>query len=288
MKSRAGVSPARRKLNMTVKGFKDGWIAVDAGADPRHYIRLADIARGGCEDDRSQYRNLFETLGPFEGEHVLDVGCGTGGAVRALAANFPGVERVVGIDLSETMLAEARARTGAGTAAAVEFVPGDAHALPFPDDSFDAAFSLRVFEIIGEPRRALGEMARVLRPGGRLLINGPDMDAWAIDSSDRAVTRKVLHHAADVETNGWVGRQLPAWCKELGLTDVRVTPVGVPVTQFGALYEICLRAFVENAAAAGTLTAEEAARWVEDLHERDRRGHFFCSQTFFRVCARKK
>ncbi|MET0645968.1 MAG: methyltransferase domain-containing protein [Pyrinomonadaceae bacterium] len=272
---------------MTVKAFKDGWMAVDRDADPRHYIRLADIARGGREDDHAQYRNLFEALGSVEGEHVLDVGCGTGGAVRALATSFPGVARVVGVDLSETMLAEARARTGAGAAAAVEFVLGDAHALPFPDDSFDAAFSLRVFEIIGEPRRALAEMARVLRPGGRLVINGPDMDAWAIDSSDREVTRKVLHHASDVETNGWVGRQLPAWCKELGLTDVSVAPVGVPVTQFGALYEVCLRSFVENAVAAGTLTAEEAARWVEDLRERDRRGHFFCSQTFFRITARK-
>ena len=274
---------------MASKGFKEGWMWVDSDADPRHYVRLMDVARGGREDDPAQYRGVFDALGVGEGERVLDVGCGTGGAVRALAASVPQVGRVVGIDKSETMLAEARARTAEADAseAPIEFLIGDAHELPFPDNSFDAAYSLRVFEIIGEPRRALSEMARVLRPGGRLAINGPDIDAWAIDSSDREVTRKVLHHASDIETNGWVGRQLPAWCKELGLVDVCVTPVGIPVTEFNPLYEVCLRSFVENAEAAGTLTAEEAVRWVEDLRERDRRGHFFCSQIFFRVSARK-
>ena len=255
-------------------------------ADPRHYLWLMDVARGGREDDPEQYRNAFEALCAAEGGRVLEVGCGTGGAARALAAGFPGVERVVGIDVSETMIAEARARTE-GSAAPVEFLLGDAHELPFPDESFDAAYSLRVFEIIGDPRRALSEMARVLRPGGRLVVNGTDIDAWTIDSSDREVTRKVIHYACDVETNGWAGRQLPGWCKELGLTDVRVTPVGVVVTEFGPLYEVCLRAFVENAEAAGVVTAAEAARWVEDLRERDRRGQFFCSQMLFRVFARK-
>jgi SAM-dependent methyltransferase len=159
--------------------------------------------------------------------------------------------------------------------------------MPFPDDSFDAAYSLRVFEIIGEPRRVLSEMARVLRPGGRFFINGIDIDAWAIDSSHREVTRKIIHHACDFETNGWVGRQLPGWCKDLRLTSVCVTPVAVAFTEFDTLYEVCLRTFVENAAAAGVVTAEEARRWVEDLRERDRRGRFFSSQTFFRISARK-
>ncbi|HEX7317391.1 MAG TPA: methyltransferase domain-containing protein [Pyrinomonadaceae bacterium] len=270
---------------MTGKGFKEGWMDVDA--DPRHYIHLLDVARGGREDDPAQYRNAFDTLRASEGGRVLDVGCGTGGAARALAASFSEVEQVVGTDISETMIAEARARTEE-SAAPVGFVLGDAHALPFPDESFDAAYSLRVFEIIGDPRRALSEMARVLRPRGRLAVNGTDIDAWTIDSSYRDVTRRIIHYACDVETNGWVGRQLPAWCKELGLTEVCVTPVGIVVTELGPLYEVCLKTFVENAAEAGAVTPEEAARWVEDLHERDRHGQFFCSQMLFRVSARKE
>jgi len=271
---------------MTSKGFKSGWMSVDGDADPHYYVRLMDMIRGGREDDPEQYRAVFDALKVGRGERVLDVGCGAGGAVRALAARFPGLAAAVGIDVSETMIAEARARTAADSHA-VEFLIADGHRLPFPDESFDAAFSLRVFEIIGDPRHALAEMARVLRPGGRLVVNGPDVDSWAIDSSDRETTRRVLHYACDFETNGWVGRQLSAWCKELGLADVAVAPVGIAITEFEPVYDLCLRAFTARAAAAGAVTREEAAAWVEDLRARDRAGIFFCSQMLFRVCARK-
>ena len=272
---------------MTNKGFKSGWMSVDGDADPYYYVRLMDMIRGGREDDPAQYRAVFDSLGLSDGDRVLDVGCGTGGGVRALAARFPEVGLVVGIDKSETMVAEARARTDAGAGARVEFHVADAHDLPFPDASFDAVFSLRVFEIVGEPRRVLAETARVLRPGGRLVVNGPDVDAWTIDASDREVTRKVLHHACDFETNGWVGRQLPAWCKEMGLTDIHVAPVGLCLTEFQPIYDLCLRAFAANATAAGVVTTEEVDAWVEDLKERDRAGRFFSSQMLFRVSARK-
>lgn len=271
---------------MTGRGFKTGWMSVDAGEDPHYYVRLMDMIRGGREDDPEQYRAVFDLLDVRAGERALDVGCGTGGGVRALAARVAGVGRVVGVDKSETMIAEARARTAApGTA--VEFLVADAHALPFPEGSFDCAFSLRVFEIVAEPRQVLAEMARVLRPGGRLVINGPDLDAWAIDSSDREVTRKILHHACDFEANGWVGRQLPAWCRELGLVDIKAAPVGLVVPEFEPVYDVCLRAFTARAVAAGVVTAEEAERWVEDQRERERQGRFFCSQMLFRIFARK-
>src|SRR3712207_6612707 len=137
---------------MTSKGFKSGWMSVDGGDDPHYYVRLMDMIRGGREDDPAQYRAVFDALELKAGDAVLDVGCGTGGGVRALATRFPDVGRAVGIDKSETMIAEARARTGAAGAGAppVEFQVADAHLLPFPDGSFDATFSLRVFEIVGE------------------------------------------------------------------------------------------------------------------------------------------
>jgi ubiquinone/menaquinone biosynthesis C-methylase UbiE len=249
-----------------------------------------DMIRGGREDDPERYRSVFDALGVGEGEEVLDVGCGTGGAARALAARFPGVGRVVGIDKSETMVAEAGARTAAAApeaAARVEFRVADAHRLPFPEASFDAAYALGVFEIVGEPRVALSEMARVLRPGGRVVVNGPDVDAWTIDSVDREVTRKVLHYACDFETNGWVGRQLPAWCKELGLVDIVVAPVGLCITEFEPVYDLCLRVFAERAVAAGAVPAERVERWVEELRGRAREGLFFSTQMLFRVTARK-
>lgn len=100
------------------------------------------------------------------GERVLDVACGTGNA--ALLAAGAGAA-VTGIDAAARLIEVARARAATVIAAAT-FVVGDAQDLPFDDGAFDAALS--VFGIIFAPDagRALAEIVRVLRPGGRALV----------------------------------------------------------------------------------------------------------------------
>jgi demethylmenaquinone methyltransferase/2-methoxy-6-polyprenyl-1,4-benzoquinol methylase len=99
---------------------------------------------------------------------VLDVACGTGALAEAFRA--AGVRRVVGLDYTPEMLSVARQRAKAGAFPAVEYIEGDAMKLPFDDASFDVlsiAFGIRN---VGDPDRALGEFARVVRPGGRLVV----------------------------------------------------------------------------------------------------------------------
>lgn len=96
------------------------------------------------------------------GERVLDVAAGTGTSSKALAKT--GAE-VVALDFSPGMVAEGRKRNPG-----IDFVEGDAEALPFPPSSFDAvtiSFGLRN---VNNPHVALGEMYRVLKPGGRIVI----------------------------------------------------------------------------------------------------------------------
>ncbi len=98
-------------------------------------------------------------------DHVLDVACGTGDLSLAFAKG--GAQRVVGLDYTAEMLEIARERKAHD---AIEYVQGDAQALPFEDASFDVlsiAFGLRN---VGDPNTALREFRRVLKPGGRLLI----------------------------------------------------------------------------------------------------------------------
>ncbi len=103
-------------------------------------------------------------LGPFSGaEVVLDSGCGTGSLAFALA---PGVAEVVGVDVREDYLEAARA-AAPGNA---RFVQGDAMELPFGYAEFDLACSHRVLHHVRRPELAVSELARVTRPGGRVLV----------------------------------------------------------------------------------------------------------------------
>lgn len=115
-------------------------------------------------------RELVEVAALRPGERVLDVGCGTG-IVARLADASAGPGRVVGVDISPDMLAVAQASSGD---LPVEWKEADAHDLPFPDASFDVVLSQQVVQFLPDRQRALTEMRRVLRPGGRALVS-----AWS-------------------------------------------------------------------------------------------------------------
>ena len=103
-------------------------------------------------------------LGPFTGtEAALDAGCGTGALAYALS---PNVAEVVGIDPRADYLEVGRAAAPEN----VRFVEGDATALPFGYASFDLACCHRVLHHVRRPELAVSELARVTRPGGRILI----------------------------------------------------------------------------------------------------------------------
>ncbi|MDD5305869.1 MAG: class I SAM-dependent methyltransferase [Deltaproteobacteria bacterium] len=102
------------------------------------------------------------------GRDALEVGCGTGLIMRGLEGR---AHRLVGLDLSRGMLREAHARS-------FEVVQGTADALPFPDGSFDIVYSFKVLAHVPPIREAMAEMARVLRPGGRIVAEF--YNAWSV------------------------------------------------------------------------------------------------------------
>lgn len=115
------------------------------------------------------------------GERVLDVGCGTG----AYSARLVGRHReqdVTGVDLSPEMLAEARRKTA--EAPNVRFVRASAEALPFAEASFDGVVSTSALHYVEHPSVALAEAARVLRPGGRLVVVDWDRSRWWMTAMD--------------------------------------------------------------------------------------------------------
>ncbi|MEZ0095342.1 class I SAM-dependent methyltransferase [Streptacidiphilus sp. EB129] len=110
---------------------------------------------------------LHETLGPQTGRDICDVGCGAGALALSFAAQRP--SRLVGVDPADGVLRAFRA-AAAEHSAVVEAVQASAEHLPFPDGEFDLVVSRLAASRFADPRTAAAEMARLLRPGGRLAV----------------------------------------------------------------------------------------------------------------------
>jgi ubiquinone/menaquinone biosynthesis C-methylase UbiE len=260
---------------------------VDRAADPMAFVRHLDVV-AGLDFVRDYKRRMVALLDPREGGHLLDVGCGTGEDARALAALVGPTGRVVGIDSSATMIAEAR-RRAAPAGAPVEYRLGDCCRLAFADGTFDGCQADRVLHHLARPDQALREMARVARPGARVVVAEPDFETLLVDAADRAVTRAILHAFCDSTADGWAGRRLPALFRGAGLTEIAVLPRTLMVTDYAlASRVLSLGRSAEEARAAGGVSAEAAARWVEELAAADRAGRFFAAVTLFIVSGRKR
>ena len=111
------------------------------------------------------------SLGPIrEGEAVLDLGCGAG-VDAIIAAKLTGPSgAVTGIDLVPEMLAKAGENARLAGVDNVTFQESSAEQLPFPDSSFDVVISNGVFNLVVDKVKALGEVFRVLKPGGRFML----------------------------------------------------------------------------------------------------------------------
>jgi arsenite methyltransferase len=116
-------------------------------------------------------RSLWLAEGPPAGALLLEVGCGPGFYARRLAARYPGV-RAVGVDSSAALLELARARVASDGIANCRFQRGDAVALDWSDASVDSVIASRLFTVVDAPR-VLGEIHRILRPGGRCFLAEP-------------------------------------------------------------------------------------------------------------------
>jgi sterol 24-C-methyltransferase len=119
---------------------------------------------------RAMEEQLAGQLALAPGSKVLDAGCGVGNVARALAVRH-GLD-VTGIDILEFNLEEATRRTAAADLGGrTRFQWGDYHNLDFPNGSFDAVYTLETFVHSANPKAALAEFHRVLKPGGRLVMH---------------------------------------------------------------------------------------------------------------------
>ncbi len=136
------------------------------------FNKWADLGRGrGMEKSHWEItRAAVELMNIRSGDDIIDLGCGTGWATRVLAGTAP-EGTVLGVDLADHMIQEAQ--TGYVNPPNAFFAVAEAASLPCPNVSFDSLLSVESIYYYPDLEGALGEAARILRPGGRafLLIN---------------------------------------------------------------------------------------------------------------------
>jgi len=152
------------------------------------------------------------------GLDLLDLGCGPGTITVDLAERVaPG--RVVGLDAAAGVLGEASALAGR-RGVAVEWVVGDALALPFADAAFDVVHAHQLLQHLADPVGALREAARVLRPGGLLAVRDVDYAATTWYPPDAGLDAWLELYGTVARGNGGepdAGRRLLAWARAAGL-----------------------------------------------------------------------
>ncbi len=111
--------------------------------------------------NESEIRPFQDLIRSVSGIKILDVGCGTGRYLKLFNPN----NDLNGLDLSEQMLVQARAKVPQA-----KFTAGSAETLPFPDASFDMVMSVRMLQHMPDQKKVIQEMARVCRPGGRVVL----------------------------------------------------------------------------------------------------------------------
>jgi SAM-dependent methyltransferase len=173
---------------------------------------------------------LIDVGAPEDGEHVLDLACGTGIAARRLAARYGDSIRITGLDFDARMLAVARS-TAERDGLAIDWHQGGAGDLPFPDEDFDLVLCQMAIQFLPDRAQALAEARRVLKPGGRIALN-----AWyglARNPFWDALNRATLEHLG----GGMVAQPFSlddpdALVRLLGDTSfeqIEVEPVTIPV-----------------------------------------------------------
>jgi ubiquinone/menaquinone biosynthesis C-methylase UbiE len=171
-------------------------------ASRRHFDRWARVYSRSRLLESLQRRALTE-LDLRAGDRVLDVACGAGKLVRAIA---PQVERAVGVDLSPAMIEQARREAGADPAVPaerLEFVVGASDDLPFADGEFTAVITTTAFHHFPDPAGSVREMVRVLAPGGRIVIGDSVRDTLLARLGDAFLRRFERGHVGLQDEEGF-------------------------------------------------------------------------------------
>jgi ubiquinone/menaquinone biosynthesis C-methylase UbiE len=259
------------------------WQDVDASGRGAEAITYLDATANALSTMRLRSHEL---LGIEGGATVLDVGCGTGIALAELAQLVGPTGCTVGIDPSSAMLAEARTRLE-GAPGDVELVLGTATDTGQPDGRFDAVRTERVLMHVPDAAGAMAELARVTRPGGRVVMVEPDHRRLAIDSDDPDFVVRLATVFSRVLANGSAGLRARSDAIKAGLRVESVEPITYSFQSFDAFREVFDLSVARPFLLEDGVEEARLDSFLDELVERDGEGRFLAVGVMYLVTAVK-
>jgi SAM-dependent methyltransferase len=218
----------------------------------------------------------MELLALRPGQRVLEVGCGNGVFLPRLAAAVGSSGHVVGVDHAEVVISEVRSRLKAAELESVRVEQADATSLPFADGTFEAAHCERMMMHLRDPDAALGEMVRVVRPGGVVVAAEPDWEGVRIDHPDPEALKLILRTALTMRHPN-MGITLNRRMGNLGLIERRSSPVLGIVGDLAVWrnYGLKLETAVEALVFEGLIPAARLENALRTLESSSAAGHLY-------------
>jgi ubiquinone/menaquinone biosynthesis C-methylase UbiE len=232
----------------------------------------------------------LDAMGIDSAKTVLDVGCGTGVAARAIAQRKRFAGHIVGIDVSSYLIAAAkRLAEDEGVGGVTGFRVGDSHSLQDSAATFDAAVAHTLVSHVGDPLAVLREIARVVKPGAMVGIFDGDYASltFGTDDPEKGKTEDEAIINAIV-TNPRVMRQMPEFLRDAGLE--LVASFGHVVADIGKadFWAPAIESFLRLVPKSGAMTDTEIQSWATSMRRRSEQGIFFGASNYYAYVARRR
>lgn len=225
---------------------------------------------------------------------LLDVGCGSGEDVMAIAKRVPLQDaRLIGLDSSAKAVEQAR-RAAADDSRLVFQAHRIGSAIPFENGSFDVVYSNNLLECIGDKTEFLRDVARVLRTGGQVVFAHWDWDSQTLDAGDKDLVRRIVHAFADWQqgwmehSDGWMGRRLWSAFQATSQFEGGIRARVLTNTTYSEpWYGHARIADFGSMAKRGLISSDDYERLIEQVEELAAADRYFYSVTCYAYVGRK-
>ena len=237
----------------------------------------------------------MEWFSPKPGDRILDVGFGQGQPLRFISHRVTPNGWAIGVELDLERAAALTDTSRSEGSSTTSGLVGDAQDLPFDDEAFDAVLCVNVLEAVINRTRAVNEMRRVLKAGGRLLLAHDDHESQVYACADRELCRRVVRAYAEstfksyAASDGQMGRRIWGLFRAAGFVDTKLRVLPLINTEYREplLGWTHAQFSAELVSGVSDLTQQEIERWQADLAKSSERGEYiYCLNLY--VCLGRK